>query len=108
MSKPLLLGLYLNIIKVAMMVDAYFGGLASYHPLRTVSTPLLHRIVISTYRSILSVAAISLAIRSIHAFVPLIYVHLLGSDWCQRGDVDVSVSQWEMFSVAPERATRIL
>ena len=79
-SKTLLLSLCLDIIKVAMMVDPYFWGLAGYPSLRTNSMPLLDRVAIGTYRSVLSFAAIYVAVLWIYALVPLVCVHFLGPD----------------------------
>lgn len=80
LSRFLLLSLYLDILKVAMMVDPYFWGLAGYPPLRTFSMPLLDRVIVSTYRSMLSFAAIYVAVLWSYALVPLVCIHLLGPD----------------------------
>ena len=79
-SRILLLSLCLDIIKVAMMVDPYFWGLAGHPSLRTNSMPLLDWVAISTYRYVLSFAAIYVAVLWIYALVPLVCVHFLGPD----------------------------
>ena len=78
LSRILLLSLCLDIIKVAMMVDPYFWGFAAYPTLQASSMPLLDWVVTSTCRSVLSFAAIYVAVIWIYALVPLICVHLLG------------------------------
>lgn len=80
LSRILLLSFCLDIIKVAMMVDPYFWGLAGYPPLQKFSMPLIYWFVISTYRSLLSFAAIYVAVLWIYALVPLVCVHFLGPD----------------------------
>ena len=80
LSRILLFSFSLDIIKVAMMKDPYFWGLAGYSSLRTSSMPLLDRVFMSICRSLLSFAAIYMAVLWIYSLVPLVCVHVLGPE----------------------------
>ena len=80
LSRILLFSFSLDIIKVAMMSDPYFWGLAGYPSLQTSSMPLLDRVLMSLCRSVLSFAAIYMAVLWIYSLVPLVCVHFLGPE----------------------------
>ena len=78
LSRTLLFSFSLDIIKVAMMKDPYFWGLAEYSWRWTSSVPLLDLVFMSICRPVLSFAGIYIAVLWAYSLVPLVCVHVLG------------------------------
>ena len=78
LSRTLLFSFSLDIIKVTMMKDPYFWGLADYSWRWTSSIPLLDLGLMRICRPVLSCLAIYVAVLWIYSLVPLVCVHVLG------------------------------